>query len=101
MNRASDYAPPPTRRAPTVPDGKPSSGSGFEADQFRPAGEIQRVAWLAEAVHRPGALRRAARPGALRRAARFNLVTKLMVVLLGLMVLLVVGVLLASGISAL
>jgi len=82
------------RRAPTGPDGMswPSSGSGFEADQFRPAGEIQRVAWLAEAGHRPGAL---------RRAARFNLVTKLMVVLLGLMVLLVVGVLLASGISAL
>jgi hypothetical protein len=70
----------------------PSTGSGFEADQFSPAGEIQRLRWLAETVHRPGAL---------RRAARFNLVTKLMVVLMVLMALLVVGVLLASGISAL
>jgi hypothetical protein len=82
------------RRAPTGPDGMswPSTGSGFEADQFSPAGEIQRVGWLAETMHRPGAL---------RRAARFNLVTKLMVVLMVLMALLVVGVLLASGISAL
>jgi hypothetical protein len=80
------------RRAPTGSDAPSRPSSGIEADQFSPAGEIQRADWLAEPTHRPGTL---------RRAARFNLVSKLMVVMMVLMALLVVGVLLASGISAL
>jgi hypothetical protein len=70
----------------------PDSGSGFEADQFSPAGEVERLGQL---------VRGAREPGVLRRAARCNLVTKLMVVLLGLMALMVVVVLAGSGISRL
>jgi hypothetical protein len=69
----------------------PDAGSGFEADQFSPAGEVERFGWLAQAVKVPGAL---------RRAARFDLVTKLMFVLLALMVLTVVVVFAASGLSS-
>lgn len=66
-------------------------GSGFEADQFS-LGEVEPFGQM---------VRGAREPGVLRRAARCNLVTKLMVVLLGLMALMVVVVLAGSRISRL
>ena len=85
----------PTTEGPPEPNAEPSGtmwptqNSGFEANQFSPAGEIQQVGALASGLKRKGSL---------GRAVRMNWFTRVMAAIIGV---LVVGAVIAAIVSAL